>query len=261
MKVLSWNVNGLRSILRKKDLQNVLNEHSPDLVCLQEIKCSRAIAMSLFEQANIVIEYPHVCVVDSEKKGYAGVLIMSKMRFNTVHTGVGHRGFDTEGRFVAVELDSGTKVACVYSPNSKPKLERLVERTTEWEPALKKRLRELNHSGNLIVLGDMNVAPEDIDIFSPSTHRKSPGFTDAERSCFRTLIKELDLTDTFRRFHPSTQRFTYWSYFGGSRKTNKGWRLDLALAASSVNVQASDILDVVKGSDHCPILVNLKPSR
>ena len=255
MRVLSWNVNGLRSILKKKALQNVINEYSPDIVCLQEIKCSHQIAMVVFEEANIINEYPYVAVVDSTNQGYAGVLVLSKAPFNKVHTGVGHHGFDTEGRFVAVEL-GGIVLACVYSPNSKPKLERLAERTSEWEPALKKRLRVLKGKGKLLVLGDMNVAPEDIDIFSPNTHKKSPGFTCAERSCFRELLQDLNLTDTFRQLHPKTQRFTYWSYLGASRKTNKGWRLDLALAA--FNVQASDILDDIMGSDHCPILITIQ---
>ncbi len=256
MRVLSWNVNGLRSIFSKAStLQNLVAEVDPDVLCLQEIKCDAHTAEQLLSQL-----MPYVYVSASQKKGYAGVALCSKTPATRVREGFPDtQEFAHEGRLLTAEFAGGTTVCCVYAPNSKPKLERLEERVNSWEPRFCDHTAQLQKGGRyLVVIGDLNVAPEAVDVHDPKRLVTSPGFTPQEREAFAALIHKTRLQDAFRALHPGAKDvFTYWSYLGRSRERNKGWRIDLALVseATQKKLKRCEVLSKVMGSDHCPVLV------
>jgi exodeoxyribonuclease III len=269
MKILSWNVNGLRSIQKKGDLDRVIRTYDPDVICLQEIKCDDATARTILaEYCGNAYEYKHVIIHAStcKKGGYAGVALISKIQITEFSTGFqrldsnNSAAFKDEGRLIVAKTEHNIAIVCCYTPNSKPRLERLNERITKWEPLFKRLIKSLidSHS-NIVIVGDLNVAPEDIDIFSPKGHHKSPGFTTEERSAFKKgLLSDLHLVDGFRHLHPKkTEVYTYWSYLGGARNRNKGWRIDHGIVSKPLVNRLADftILDDVYGSDHCPILI------
>ncbi len=256
MRVLSWNVNGLRSIFSKDSMiQKLVAEFDPDVVCLQEIKCDAHTAEQLLSQV-----MPYVYVSASQKKGYAGVALCSKTPATRVREGFPDTGeFSHEGRLLAAEFVGGVTVCCVYAPNSKPKLERLEERVNSWEPLFLDYATLLQKGAkHLVVIGDLNVAPEAVDVHDPKRLVTSPGFTPQEREAFATLIQKTRLRDAFRALHPDAKDvYTYWSYLGRSRERNKGWRIDLALVseATQKKLKKCEVLSEVKGSDHCPLLL------
>jgi exodeoxyribonuclease-3 len=256
MRVLSWNVNGLRSIFSKAStLQNLLAEFDPDVLCLQEIKCDAQTAQQLLSQV-----MPNVYVSISQKKGYAGVALCSKIPATRVREGFPDTTeFSHEGRLLTAEFAGGVTVCCVYTPNSKPKLERLDERVNSWEPMFRDYTANL-HKGtkHVVVIGDLNVAPEAVDVHDPKRLVTSPGFTPQEREAFAALTHKTRLVDAFRALHQDAKEvFTYWSYLGRSRERNKGWRIDLALVseATQKRLKRCEVLSEVMGSDHCPLFL------
>ncbi len=266
MKILSWNVNGLRSIQKKGDLARVIQTYNPDIVCLQEIKCDDATAKGILaEYCKNGYNYKHVLIHAStcKKGGYAGVAMLSKTEITDFSTGFQRletTAFIEEGRLVIAKTEQKLVIVCCYTPNSKPRLERLNERITKWEPLFKRLIKSLIESDkNVVVVGDLNVAPEDIDIFSPKGHHKSPGFTAEERGAFKDgLLSDLNLVDGFRHLHPNTtDAYTYWSYLGNARNRNKGWRIDHGIISKPLvnRLVQFTILDDIHGSDHCPILM------
>jgi exodeoxyribonuclease III len=265
MKVVSWNVNGLRSIHKKGDLTRLIETSAPDILCLQEIKCDEATARSILAVYGM---YKHIIIHAStcKKGGYAGVALLSKVKITNFSTGFSNSKiggdqqlFKDEGRLVVAKTADNIVIVCCYTPNSKPKLERLNERTTRWEPLFYKLIKSLLATDeNVVIVGDLNVAPEDIDIFSPKGHHKSPGFTTEERCAFKNLLGELKLIDGFRHLHPKeTGVYTYWSYLGAARIRNKGWRIDHGIISKSMTSRLSKftVMNDVLGSDHCPILL------
>lgn len=261
MKILSWNVNGLRSIQKKGDLPQAIKSYDPDIVCLQEIKCNEVTALAILAEYSA---YKHVVVHASSCKqgGYAGVAIMSKMRIvdhSKGFSGIASNAFEDEGRLIVAKLETDVSLICCYTPNSKPRLERLKERVSSWEPLFRNLIKSVTSGGSekLVLVGDLNVAPEDIDIFNPKGHHKSPGFTDEERNAFKTMLLDLHLVDGFRHLHPRAIAYTYWSYLGKARDRNKGWRIDHGILSQSMAklLTKFDVLDTVVGSDHCPILL------
>jgi exodeoxyribonuclease-3 len=257
-KLISWNVNGLRAVL-KKGFEAFLESEQPDVICLQETKISADLVENF-----AFIGYPHAYWHCAEKKGYSGTAILSKIAPLSVQYGLGIEKHDHEGRVITAEFDDYYLVT-VYTPNSQNNDEnkrprRLDYRTQEWDVDFLAHLKALEQSKPVIFCGDLNVAHKEIDLTNPKPNRKNAGFTDEERARFDAIV-DADFIDSFRHFYPdATERYSWWSYRAGARKRNIGWRLDYFCASKALVEQIGDalILDQVEGSDHCPVVLHLK---
>lgn len=266
MKIVSWNINGIRNILtktktgekhknaiRENSLKVLINEHDPDIVCLQEVRMSDSLQLLRKEFEK---EYPFIYVNVAKKAGYSGTAVLSKIQpKNVTYNFEPSEDHNTEGRVIRVDYGDFVLVN-VYSPNSKVDLSRLDYRVNEWEYALQKLLKSYE---KVILTGDLNVAHTDMDIWTPRGHHKSAGFTDEEKKAFSLHLRNLNLCDTFRKMHPNDKRWTYWSNFNKSRENKRGWRIDYFVVSNSLSerLSESDILDEYYGSDHCPIYIIL----
>lgn len=249
MKIISWNVNGIRAVFKKGFLE-FLEEHDPDLLLLQEVKASPDQLAHSFEDAGWEVYWN-----PAEKKGYSGVATLSKNAVASSELGIEEH--DTEGRVVAVELDD-FYVVNVYTPNSQNELRRLPYRL-EWNAAFLGQVKELEKKKPVIFAGDLNVSHTEIDLARPKANRKSAGFSDQERAGFDDILAA-GFVDTFRHFHPGEpDHYTWWSYRGGARGRNVGWRLDYFCVSEPLmdRVKSSTILKDVMGSDHCPIQLEI----
>ena len=256
--LISWNVNGLRAVL-KKGFQEFLNSRDADVVCLQETK----ISYDLIEQFSFE-NYPYLYWNCAEKKGYSGTAILSKSEPISVTNGIGIEAHDNEGRVINAEFENFYLVT-VYTPNAqnhdenrRPK--RLDYRTLEWDVAFLDYLKSLEASKPVVFCGDLNVAHTEIDLANPKTNRKNAGFTDEEREGFDKIL-EAGFVDSFRKLHPNqTGAYSWWSYRAAARKRNIGWRIDYFCVSRQLKDQISDasILPEVEGSDHCPIALQLR---
>ncbi|XP_052172950.1 DNA-(apurinic or apyrimidinic site) endonuclease, chloroplastic isoform X3 [Diospyros lotus] len=260
VKLLSWNVNGLRALLKLEGFSalQLAQREDFDVLCLQETKLQEkdveAIKQSLLNGYN-----SSYWTCSAAKLGYSGTAIISRIRPLSVRYGLGISDHDTEGRLVTVEFDTYYLISA-YVPNSGDGLKRLSYRVTQWDPSLSDYIKELEKSKPVILTGDLNCAHEEIDIFNPAGNRRSAGFTDEERQSFKSNFLSKGFVDTFREQHPGVVGYTYWGYRHGGRKTNKGWRLDYFLVSESVadKVHDSYILPDVTGSDHSPVGLILK---
>ena len=242
MKIISWNVAGLRACY-KKGLEEFFLSELPDMFCMQETK--------VLEKENpLHIEGYKEYLYPAEKKGYSGTMIYSKIEPLSIKYGIGIEEFDSEGRVITLEYDNFYLVNA-YVPNSKRELERLNERMY-FEDEMRKYLKSLNK--NVIYCGDLNVAHEEIDIKNAKTNTRSAGFTIEERNKMTELL-ESGFIDTFRYLYPDTIKYSWWSYMGGARAKNVGWRLDYFIVNNEYinKVKDSLILNEIMGSDHCPI--------
>lgn len=242
MKIISWNVAGLRACY-KKGLEEFFLSELPDMFCMQETK--------VLEKENpLHIEGYKEYLYPAEKKGYSGTMIYSKIEPLSVKYGIGIEAFDNEGRVITLEYDNFYLVNA-YVPNSKRELERLDERMY-FEDEMRKYLKNLDK--NVIYCGDLNVAHEEIDIKNAKTNTRSAGFTIEERNKMTELL-ESGFTDTFRYLYPDMIKYSWWSYMGGARAKNVGWRLDYFIVNKEFinKVKDSLILNEIMGSDHCPI--------
>lgn len=261
MILISFNINGIRANNKSENnsLQTIINENNPDIISLQEIKCSSCHLNEFQKYEN----YPYIVINPAKsKKGYSGTAMMSKIKplniyldFDFLDKNLNY-DFINEGRVITLEFEKYFVVSC-YVPNSKTKLERLEERTNVWEPLMRKYINKLQELKSVVLCGDLNVAHQNIDIFNHKGHSKSAGFTNEERNEFTKLLKECDFIDTFRELYPEEKKYTYWSYFGHARTKNKGWRIDYFLISKKLKkkLKNSLILDHIYGSDHCPILL------
>lgn len=245
LKLMSWNVNGLRAQVRKGFLDK-LEELNPDILCMQEIKLS---------EGQLTLDLPDYeqYYNYAERKGYSGTAIFTKKKPLDVQYGIGMAEHDDEGRVITMEFPS-LYLVTVYTPNSKRALERLDYRQV-WEDAFLTYLKKLEEKHPVVVCGDLNVAHQDIDLANPATNRKSAGFTDEERAKFNQLLDH-GFIDTFRYFYPDrTEAYTWWSNFAKSRERNIGWRIDYFLVSQALEKQlvSAAIHDDVMGSDHCPV--------
>ncbi|XP_024981064.1 DNA-(apurinic or apyrimidinic site) lyase, chloroplastic isoform X1 [Cynara cardunculus var. scolymus] len=260
VKLMSWNVNGLRALLKLETFSalQLAQREDFDVLCLQETKLQEkdveAIKQVLLEGYDNSF---WTCSVS--KLGYSGTAIISRIPPLSVRYGLGISDHDSEGRLVTTEFDSFYLISG-YVPNSGDGLRRLSYRITEWDPSLSNYVKELEKSKPVILTGDLNCAHEEIDIFNPAGNKRSAGFTIEERKSFEENFLNKGFVDTFRKHHPNVVGYTYWGFRHGGRKTNKGWRLDYFLVSDSIadNVHDSFILPDVKGSDHCPIGLVLK---
>lgn len=250
MKIVSWNVNGLRAVLNKGFL-NFFNESDADIFCIQETKMQK-------EQADFDFPGYYEYWNSAEKKGYSGTLILTKKEPISVNYGIGIDEHDKEGRVITLEFKEFYIVNC-YTPNSKRELERLEYRQV-WEDDFRNYLNKLNENKPVILCGDLNVAHKEIDLRNPKTNRHNAGFTDEERNKMTELLKE-NFTDTFRFLYPKQENaYTWWSYMGHAREKNIGWRIDYFITSNSLNkiIIDSKIHPDVMGSDHCPIELDIE---
>ena len=248
MKLISWNVNGLRACMNK-GFEDFLRASEADAFCLQETKMQR-------EQADFVFDGYEEYWNSAEKKGYSGTAIFSKNAPLNVTYGIGVEEHDKEGRVITAEYESFYLVT-VYTPNSQRELARLDYRMV-WEDVFRDYLLKLDEKKPVIVCGDLNVAAEEIDLKNPKTNRKNAGFTDEERAKFREL-KAAGFVDTFRHLHPEEVKYSWWSYMFKAREKNAGWRIDYFVVSERIadKVKAAEIHTEILGSDHCPVSIEI----
>ena len=249
MRLISWNVNGLRAVITK-EFESFFKEINADIFCIQETKMQEEQIDDNIK--NIFKEYN--CYWNSaEKKGYSGTAIFSKKKPLNVTYGIGIEEHDKEGRVITLEFPNFYMVNC-YTPNSKRELERLDYRMI-WEDAFRGYLLELNKTKPVILCGDLNVAHKEIDLKNPKTNRRNAGFTDEERNKMTELLNS-GFTDSFRYLYPDkTDSYTWWSYMFKAREKNAGWRIDYFIVSKSIEnkIKESYIFSEVMGSDHCPV--------
>ncbi len=250
MKLISWNVNGLRACLNKGFLES-MTKVNPDVICLQEIKMMKG-------QAEIDLPDYYEYWNSAEKKGYSGTAVFSKTEPIHVQFGMGIAAHDTEGRLITLEYDQFYLVNC-YTPNVKRELTRLPYRM-EWEDDFRKYLKELEKKKPVVLCGDLNVAHQDIDIKNYRSNHGNAGFTAEERGKLTELLAS-GFVDSFRYFYPKQQdAYSWWSYMAGVRERNVGWRIDYFIVSESFleHVQDAKIHQDIWGSDHCPVELLLK---
>lgn len=251
MKLVSWNVNGLRAVINK-GFESFFKEVNADIFCLQETKMMEG-------QADISFADGYISYFNSaEKKGYSGTAIFTKIKPIEVSYGIGIEEHDKEGRVITLEFEKFYLVNC-YTPNSKRELERLEYRQV-WEDEFRKYLVKLSKSKGVVICGDLNVAHKEIDLKNPKSNRRNAGFTDEERAKMTELL-DAGFVDTFRHLYPEKEEcYTWWSYFAKSRERNIGWRIDYFLVSNSLekSIKETYIYDKVMGSDHAPVGVELK---
>ena len=264
MKIYSWNVNGIRSVINKGALQKFINEQKPDVLCLQETKAKQG-------QAEIDLPDYHEYWNDAKRPGYSGTAIFSKIEPISIIYGfvngiakkyqlVADSYGDPmqEGRIISIELEK-IWVVTVYVPNSKEDLSRIPLRQKQWDPAVLEHIKELEKTKPVVIVGDFNVAHTDIDVANPKTKKGKHGFTEEEKSGFSKFISA-GFIDTYRQKYPEkTDAFTWWTHWGKARERNVGWRIDYVLVSKSLkkNITDAAIHPEVLGSDHCPVSIKL----
>lgn len=264
MKIYSWNVNGIRALVRKGKFQSFIKAHRPHVLCLQETKA---------ERGQIEIDLPgyHEYWNSATKKGYAGTAIFSRMKPLKVVNGFPDafakrfrfadelkRDSSAEGRVITAEFKD-VYVVTVYTPNTKDDLSRLRLRFKHWDPAFLAYCSQLEKSKPVVFCGDLNVAHTELDLTHPKANRGKKGFTDEERKGFQNIL-DAGFVDTFRLFKQGNGHYTWWSQFTNARSRNVGWRIDYMLVSEGLRkaVKTARIHADVMGSDHCPISITLK---
>jgi len=263
MKLYSWNVNGIRAVLRKEAFAPFIRAANPDILCLQETKA---------QPSEAVIDLPGYLEYwnSAEKKGYSGTAIFSKAKPLIVSNGLpaeirskydmtddGYGDPNTEGRVQTVEYEQFYLVT-VYTPNSKDDLSRIPLRRDHWDPGFLEYCKSLEKSKPVVFCGDLNVAHTELDLANPKPNMGKKGFTTEERAGFQAFL-DAGFVDTLRMFKQGKGFYTWWSQFGGARDRNVGWRIDYFLVSAALRerVVAADIHPDVMGSDHCPVSVTL----
>lgn len=264
MKLYSWNVNGLRAVLKKGTLVDLVNTYQPDILCIQETKA---------KPGQAVVDFPEYLEIwnSAERPGYSGTAVFTKITpekaYDSFTTDI-ISGYDwqndhygsplTEGRVQALEFPAFYLVN-VYTPNSKRDLSRLKLREDLWDPAFLRFLKNLEAHKPVIVCGDFNAAHTPLDLARPKDNERNAGFTEEERQGIKNLTNS-NFVDTFRYFYPSTQRYTWWSHWSHCRERNIGWRIDYFFISKSLlpYLKSAEIHDDIMGSDHCPISIELE---
>ncbi len=245
MKLISWNVNGIRACLTK-GFEEFFKKVDADMFCIQETKC---------QEGQVELEFEGYTSYwnSAEKKGYSGTAIFTKIKPISVTYGIGIEEHDNEGRVITLEFEKFYLVN-VYTPNSKRELERLDYRQI-WEDEMRKYLLRLNETKPVIMCGDLNVAHKEIDLKNPSTNRRSAGFTDEERNKMTELL-DSGFVDTYRYLYPNKENaYTWWSYMRKAREKDIGWRIDYFIVSEDIKKDIKDakIYSEIMGSDHCPV--------
>lgn len=242
MKVITWNVNGWRSMLKNDHFKNLVLQENPDIICLQETKLNKSVH----------IEFPGYKVYENtaEKPGYSGTAILYKdsVSFKRLKKN------KTEGRICMMEFEKFC-LFNVYTPNSgQDKTKRLDYRINYWDKTFLERIKEIKK--DIVIVGDLNVARTERDLKHPNSNKKNAGFTIEERNSFENILKERNLKDVWRINNPKKEQYTFWSNFNNARKKNAGWRIDYVLT-DNVKIQNCKILDQIMGSDHAPIVFEI----
>lgn len=249
MKLISWNVNGIRSVLRK-DFGKFVQKEDPDILCLQETKMGK-------EEVKIDLPQYQEYWNSPKRPGYSGTAIFTKIKPLGVTFGIHNAQHDDEGRVITAEYKDFYLI-CVYTPNSKRDLSRLGYRQ-QWDKDFLAHAKKLEKKKPVVFCGDLNVAHTEIDLTHPNTNRKNHGFTDGERAGFDEIIKA-GFLDSFREFQKAGGHYTWWSQMNNCRKRNIGWRIDYFCISKSLRprLKSAKILSHVMGSDHCPIAIELR---
>ena len=249
MKLVSWNVNGLRAVINK-GFMDFFNQVNADIFCIQETKMQEG-------QIEVVLDGYYQYWNSAIKKGYSGTAVFTKKKPINVTYGLGIEEHDQEGRIITLEFEKFYLVNC-YTPNSKRELERLEYRKT-WEDEIRKYLSNLDKIKPVIYCGDLNVAHKEIDLKNPKTNHHSAGFTDEEREKMTELLNS-GFVDTYRQLYPDKEdAYTWWSYMMKAREKDIGWRIDYFIVSNSIKniIKDSKIHKDVMGSDHCPIELDI----
>lgn len=251
MKLISWNVNGLRAVVNK-NFKEIFAELDADAFCLQETKLSEGQLDLAFDGYKSYWNY-------ADKKGYSGTAVYTRVEALSNSLGLGIDAHDHEGRVLTVEYP-GFYLVNVYVPNSQNELARLDYRMT-WEDDFLDYIKHLDSMKPVVVCGDMNVAHKEIDLKNPKTNRRNPGFTDEERNAFGRLL-DSGFVDTFRYLHPDETKYSWWSYRFSAHTKNIGWRIDYFIISQRLvpALKNADILTQITGSDHCPVVLELDTS-
>ena len=250
MKLISWNVNGIRACITK-GFEESFQKLDADIFCIQETKC---------QENQVKLELPGYYQYwnFANRKGYSGTAVFTRQEPMNVVNGIGIEEHDKEGRVITLEFEKFYLVT-VYTPNSQSELKRLSYRM-EWERDFLAYLLKLQEKKPVVCCGDLNVAHQDIDLKNPKSNRKNPGFTDEERECF-TRVLQSGFIDTFRYFYPDQEGiYSWWSYRFKAREKNAGWRIDYFCVSQCLKDRLVDakILTDIYGSDHCPVLLEMK---
>lgn len=262
MKIIAWNINGIRAMLKKNNLVELINNEEPDIICLGETKisCPFNDVKEMINQKlnNKYYNYWSPCKV---KAGYSGTAIFTKKEPINVIYGlhVNDKEYDEEGRVITCEF-SKFYLVHVYTPNSGEALARLSYRTNTWDNMFLKYINKLKETKKVIVCGDLNVAHKEIDLKNPKTNLKTAGYTIEERNSFDKILEKTELIDTFRYIHKDKIKYSYWSYKFHARDKNIGWRIDYFLVDKKLikKVTNSDIMVDIMGSDHAPVILEIK---
>lgn len=249
MKIITWNVNGLRACMGKGFL-DFIKEENPDFICIQETKMQEG-------QAEVPLEGYHQFWNSAEKKGYSGTAVFAKDRPLSVMYDIDAEGHDKEGRAITLEFEDFFLMT-EYTPNAQDKLARIDYRL-EWEDARREYLKKLDSRKPVILCGDLNVAHQEIDLKNPKTNRGNAGFSDEEREAFGKLLNE-GFVDTYRYLNPDkTGEYTWWSYRFNARANNAGWRIDYFIVSDRIKdkVKAVEQRSDIFGSDHCPVTLHI----
>ena len=248
MKLISWNVNGIRACM-SKGFEEFFQKIDADIFCIQETKC---------QEGQVDLNYEGFTSFwnSAEKKGYSGTAIFTKVKPKKVSYGIGIQEHDNEGRVITLEFEKFYMVD-IYTPNSKRELERLDYRQI-WEDEIRKYLLKLNETKPVIMCGDLNVAHEEIDLKNPKTNHMSAGFTDQERSKMTELLNA-GFIDTYRYLYPEKIEYSWWSYMRNAREKNVGWRIDYFIVSKDIKDKIKDakIHTEIMGSDHCPVELDI----
>lgn len=250
MRLISWNVNGIRAAVGK-GFEDFFKKIDADVFCIQETKCQP-------EQIDLEFDGYTSYWNSAEKKGYSGTAVFTKKKPINVTYGLGIEEHDDEGRMITLEFDSYF-VVTIYTPNAKRELERLAYRQI-WEDEVRKYLLELNKTKPVIMCGDLNVAHQEIDLKNPKTNRRSAGFTDEERDKMTALLSA-GFVDTFRYLYPDKEEaYSWWSYMRKAREKNVGWRIDYFIVSKDIedNIKEAKIHTDIMGSDHCPVELEIE---
>ena len=250
MKLISWNVNGIRACVNK-GFKEFFERSDADIFCIQETKCQK-------EQIELEFENYKSFWNSAERKGYSGTAIFAKNEPINVTYGIGIEEHDKEGRVITLEFEN-YYVVNIYTPNAKRGLERLDYRQI-WEDEIKKYLLKLNKTKPVIMCGDLNVAHKEIDLKNPKSNRGNAGFTDEERQKMTDLL-DAGFIDTFRYLYPEKQdAYSWWSYMGKAREKNIGWRIDYFIVSKDIknNIKEAKIHPEIYGSDHCPVELEIE---
>ena len=256
MKIISWNVNGIRAVL-KKGFIDFITEHDPDIICIQETKAHP-------DQVELEMsDYPYKYWNAAEKKGYSGTAIFSKVEPLDVANDMDIPEHDSEGRVITMEFTDYFLVT-VYTPNAKRDLSRLPYRQSEWDVHFLHFVKSLEESKPVIFCGDLNVAHTELDLANPQSNKTTKsrpgnaGFTNEEREGFDNIVNA-GFIDTFREFHDGNGHYSWWSYMGGARARNVGWRIDYFCISPELKPKLTNayILPEVMGSDHCPVVLEI----